>query len=278
MNESIKKTPAILALLALTLFISTYFPAFKLLVQQWTATEEYSHAFLTIPIILYMMWHKRPALPESKARYSAFGLLLIVFSTGFYLFGLLANVNTIIILPMFLTIVGVIIYLFGVEAVKELFTPLLLIAMLIPVPSKLYIEVTFPLQIKVSQISELIVRMFGVPIHRVGNIMNIPEKTFEVVDACSGLRSIITLLTLSVIMGYFLLQKNSSKLVLLATSIPTAILVNIIRVTMIILLFYFFRLDLTEGTWHTITGLLVFCIALFILFLLQRVLKFWETK
>jgi exosortase len=150
--------------------------------------------------------------------------------------------------------------------------------MLIPVPDQLYIQITFPLQLMVSQISEVAIRLVGVPILREGNVMNIPEKSFEVVEACSGLRSMITMLTLSVIMGYFMLKRISSKWVLVAAGVPTAIFVNIIRVVFMILLFHFFRLDLTEGVLHTVTGLLIFGIALVILFLLLKGLELWETK
>jgi len=122
------------------------------------------------------------------------------------------------------------------------------------------------------------IRLLGVPILREGNVMNIPDKSFEVVEACSGLRSMITMLTLSVIVGYFMLKRLSSKLILVAAGIPTAIFVNIIRVVFMILLYHFFRLDLTRGALHTVTGLLIFVIALVILFLLLKTLELWETK
>lgn len=276
--DRLKDKTTILSLLGLSLFIVVYLPAIQIIVQKWLTSEDYSHAFLVIPIILYMGWLKKTVLLDNQPRHASFGLTLIIFATVLYLFALLTQVHTIILLSMFLTIVGVVIYLLGLQAVKELFTPLLLLAMLIPVPEQIVIQVTFPLQIKVSQISEEVIRMFGVPILREGNIMNIPEKRFEVVEACSGLRSIVTFLTLSVIMGYFMLKRTTSKLILLAVSVPTAIFVNIVRVVLMVLLYHFFGLDLTEGIWHTTTGLLVFVLAMLILFLLQMVLEFWEAK
>ena len=95
---------------------------------------------------------------------------------------MLTQVNTIFFLSMLLTVFGVLIYLAGVNSVKELFTPLLLFLILIPVPDQLYIKLTFPLQLKVSQVSEIVVRIFGVPLFREGNVMNIPGKSFEVVE------------------------------------------------------------------------------------------------
>ena len=274
----IREKSILLALTALTLFIVGYLPVFQILVKKWLASDEYSHAFLTLPIIFYMIWRKRALLAEGPVRFSSAGLLILILSAPVYMFALLTQVHTVIALSMFLTVMGAVIYLGGAKALKELATPLILFLMLIPVPDQLYIQVTFPLQLKVSQISEVVIRLLGVPILREGNVMNIPEKSFEVVEACSGLRSMITMLTLSVIVGYFMLKRISSKLILVAAGVPTAVLVNIIRVVFMILLYHFFRLDLTRGALHTVTGLLIFVIALVILFLLMKVLELWETK
>ena len=276
--KTLNKTTTILALLASALFITAYFPVFRLLAGIWAESEEYNHAFLTLPIIGYMAWNKRSTLSLEHPQYSAIGLLLLLFAMPAYFFAMLTEVRTIIALSLFLTIVGTLIYLLGIQAIRELFVPLLLLLILIPFPEQLYIKLTFPLQLKVSQASEIIVKMFGVPLLREGNLMNIPEKRFEVVEACSGLRSMITLITLSIIIGYYLLKKNSSKLILLLASAPTAIAVNIVRITAMILLFHFFKLDLTEGTLHSITGLLIFGFALGILLLIQKGLEAWEAK
>ena len=196
-----------------------------------------------------------------------------------YMFALLTQVHTVISLSMLMTVVGVIIYLGGVNTVKDMLTPLILLVMLIPLPDQLYIQITFPLQLKVSQITEIIIKLVGVPIFREGNIMHIPEKSFEVVEACSGLRSIITLFTLSVIIGYYTLSKGVSKLILVVSSIPIAIFVNIFRVIFMILLLYFFGIDITAGIFHTIMGMVIFGIALLLFliiqFILQRVLEQW---
>jgi exosortase len=264
------------SIVALILFVAVYFQALQILVTKWASSDEYSHAFLVVPIIFYIIWGKRKFFFEDYAGYSSLGLLLIIPSLACYIFALLTQVDTIILLSMFLTIVGILLFFAGIKVFKELATPLLLSLLLIPVPEQLYISLTFPLQLKVSEISEVILRMFHVPMLREGNVMNIPQMSFEVIEACSGLRSVVALLTLSVVTGYFALTKFSSKAILLAASLPLAILVNIIRVVSMILLFYFFRLDLTEGVWHTLSGLTVFLIAMSVLFLLQRVLEFWE--
>lgn len=276
--NSIALKTAVLALVTLTLFFLAYLPVFQILLNVWIESEEYSHAFLVLPIILYMVWSRRAVFQENQIRYPAVGLVLLVVSTLFYPIALLSQMRTVIAFSMFLTVVGAIVYLAGAKTLKELYTPLLLLVMLIPVPNQFFIQFTFPLQLKVSQISEVLVQFFEVPIFREGNVMNIPGRSFEVVRACSGLRSMIVLLALSVIMGYFMLQKLSSKLILVVASVPTAIFVNIIRVTGMILLFHYYKLDLSNGVLHTVTGLLIFTIAMLTLFALLKVLRLWEIK
>ena len=274
----IKTLPVYLALGALVLFVVAYFPVFRILAGKWAESEEYSHAFLTLPIILYMVYQNRRRVLETPATFTPLGLVTLLLASALYYFSLLTEVHTVIALAMYLTVLGTVVFLFGIRSLWVLFTPLLLLLMLIPFPDQLYIQLTFPLQLKVSQMSEAIINLFGIPVHRAGNVLTIPQKSFEVVEACSGLRSVITLLTLSVVMGYFLLVRTTSKLLLVAASIPVAIFVNLIRVVTIVLLFHSFGLDLYEGTLHTVTGLLIFLIALATLFLLQRILEQWEHK
>ena len=274
----IKTLPVYLALGALVLFVVAYFPVFRILAGKWAESEDYSHAFLTLPIILYMVYQNRRQVLETPATFTPLGLVTLLLASALYYFSLLTEVHTVIALAMYLTVLGTVVFLFGIRSLWVLFTPLLLLLMLIPFPDQLYIQLTFPLQLKVSQMSEAIIGLFGIPVHRAGNVLTIPQKSFEVVEACSGLRSVITLLTLSVVMGYFLLVRTTSKLLLVAASIPVAIFVNLIRVVAIVLLFHSFGLDLYEGTLHTVTGLLIFLIALVTLFLLQRILEQWEHK
>jgi exosortase len=264
--------------IALVAFIAAYHPVYVFLSQKWIASDDYSHAFITLPILIYMVWDKRNELYACHARYNAPGITMLLISTCIYLFGIAANVYTIISYSMFFSLVGMTLYLFGVQGVRILTTQLILFLLLIPVTDQLYIKITFPLQIKVSQISEILVRSAGIPIFRDGNVMNTATKSFEVVEACSGLRSIITLATLSLIMGYFFLQRTLTKITLLLASVPTAIFTNVIRVVSLILLYHFAGIDATEGSSHTVLGLIVFLCGFGILFLLQGILIKWETK
>ncbi len=269
---------AVLAFFVLVLFVAAYFPVFKILVGKWAGSEEYTHAFITVPIIIYMVWCKREYLLNSKYGNTLAGMPLLIISIILYLVTLQLQIPTVSSLTMVMTLLSVLVYLTGFRSIKELATPIILLIIIIPIPNQLYSMVTLPLQLKVSQISEMIIQLFNIPVMREGNIIHIPQKTFQIVEACSGLRSMITLITLSLIMGYFMLTNLFCKGLLLVTSVPVAFFINVIRVVTLVLAFHYFQLDLTVGTAHTVLGLAVFGIALIILLLIQRILENWEIK
>lgn len=277
-DTSNRKLRYILAFTALTLFIIGYLPVFQILVNKWANSEGYSHAFITVPIIIYMVWGKREFLINSQGVSALIGLPLVIVSILLYLVSLQLQIPTFSSLAMVMTLLSVLVYLAGFMALKELATPILLLLVIIPIPNQLYSMATLPLQLKVSQVSEVIIRLLGIPVLREGNIIQIPDKSFQIVEACSGMRSIITLITLSLIMGYYMLTRTFSKGLLLVMSVPVAFFINVVRVVVLVWAFHFVRMDLSEGTKHTILGLVLFAIALIILLVFQRVLENWETK
>ena len=261
---------------AIVSFFAAFFPLYQYLTEKWISSEDYSHAFLIIPVLVYMIWNKRSILSKHANEFSVLGLALMVLSIIIYLFALLTNVYTFISYSMFIVLVSTIIFIFGIKGIILLLTELLLILLIIPISDQFYIKITFPLQLKVSQISEMAVTLLNIPVFREGNVMHTATKSFEVVEACSGLRSIISLTTLSVIFGYFFLNRFILKFFLTMLSIPIAVLVNILRVTAMIVLFQSFGIDTTEGPLHTALGVVIFFFGLILLFVSQIVLEKWE--
>lgn len=263
--------------LAAALFVAAFFPAFVSIAGKWSTSEDYSHAFFTVPIILYMFWIKRDVLAQGRGN-GFLGLLCVVGSLLLYLLSLQLQVPTIIYLATALTIIAMLVYLAGFGAVLQLAIPIALLLLIIPIPNQILSTVTASLQLKVSQASTLIVQMFSIPILREGNILHIPEKTFQVVEACSGIRSLISMATLSLILGFFSLTRKRSVLLLLLFSLPVAVFINIVRVVAMVLSYRFFQIDLVEGAAHTITGLGLFLLGLGLQIAFQRVLEKWETR
>ncbi len=265
-----------LAVIAGILFVAAYYPILKILAIKWAASEDYTHAFFTVPIILYMAWTKKESFITGVG-WGKTGLAVLLASAIFYILSLQLQIPTFIALALFLTVCGIILYLSGPRVILAMTIPLLLLLLLIPIPEQLLSMVTASLQLRVSEASELILRLFGVPLFREGNVLTIPEKTFQVVEACSGIRSLISLVTLSLILGYFSLKAVWSNALLVLCSLPVAILINIMRVVALVVAYHFFQLDLSLGTAHTVLGLALFGIALVVLFTLQRMLEQWET-
>ena len=263
--------------LLLAVFTGAYYPALALFAAKWSASEDYTHAFFIAPVIAYMIWSKRRSLTENPGS-TIIGFALVVLSILFYLISLRLQVPTLVFLATTATIISALIYIAGFRILKELAIPILLIFMIIPIPNQLMSMVTASLQLKISEISEVLIRQFSIPMFREGNVLHIEKMAFQVVDACSGVRSLISMTTLSVLVSYFTLTRLWSASLLFLFSIPVAILINIIRVLTLVLAFHYFHLDLSAGTAHTITGLVLFIFGLALLFAMQRVLELWETK
>jgi len=261
------------------LFVVAYFPAAQILVSQWTAREDYSHAFLMVPIIGYMVWLKRGSLHKQQSQSQRIAsIVILTLSTLFYLLASKFHFLSVINLSMVISLLTLLLYFLDFNSLKKLGTPILLMLLLIPIPNQFYSTITVPLQLKVSQLSGFLIQLLNVPLFREGNILYIPNKTFEVIDACSGMRYIISMTTLSLLLGYFTLNKTLSKIILVVFAVPIAILVNTIRVITLVLAFHYSQIDLTTGTAHTLTGVIIFGIAILTLLLLQRILEFWENR
>jgi len=257
-------------------FILVYFPVWKGLVFAWYHSDDYSHGFFIIPVVLYSLWKKRQELSKIPVQPSSLGFVLLLFSLGLYLLALYAEIKTVAALAMIFSIAGVVLFLYGSAIFREIIFILFFLPFMIPVPAQLYSAMTIPLQLIVSEVSVWFSMLIGLPIFREGNLIHLPERTLEVVQACSGLRSLMTLLTLSVIISYFTLRSNSLRVLLLLSGGVAAIIVNIIRILIMIFSFYYFDIDLTQGTFHTILGTIVFALAIALVLLVKGVLSFWD--
>jgi exosortase len=267
-----------LLVIVLCCFIVSFFPVWKGLFMVWCASEEYSHGFFIVPLCLYILWRKKAVLAETPISTSMLGLVLVMFSLLLYIFAHYAEISTVRSFSMVLLFAGVVIYFYGFYMFKELLFPLFLLLFMIPVPAQIYAKLTVPLQLFVSKISTWLAAAFGLPIYREGNVIHLADRNFQVVQACSGLRSMISLLTLSAIFAYFTLRSNFLRAILFFSAIPAAIFVNIIRVLLMVLVYHFFTYDLTKGSVHTVFGLVIFLLALAFLVGVRGVLSIWDSS
>lgn len=266
-----KSAGARLGLLALfcCAFVAAFLPVITGLVQAWSGSEDYSHGFLIAPLSAFILWQKREIFSRPGSAGSLGGLVLVVLSLAVYLFAHVAGIATLAALSMVAFLWGTVVYLFGFRVYCQALFPLTLLLFMIPIPAQIYAALTIPLQLIVSKLAVGMAAATGIPVYREGNVIHLARGTFEVVQACSGLRSIMALLTIGAVLGYFSLTSNFLRAILFATGIPIAVAVNILRVFVLIVAFHYLNIDLAEGTAHTVLGLALFVVS-FGLFLLIR--------
>ena len=268
----------LLIVLLFAVFMLAYFPVWKNLVLHWSSSDEYSHGFFIVPISLFIVWKKKNTLAEITKQPSKWGFVLIILSILLYLFAHFAEIQTVASFSMVLLLPGVVIYLYGYLMLKEILFPICFLLLMIPVPAQIYSALTIPLQLFVSKVSIGIARLLNIPVYLEGNVIHMSDRILKVVQACSGLRSMISLLALSAIFGYFTLRSNLLRSILFVSGIPAAIIVNIFRIVLIVLAFYCCNYDLTQGTIHSLFGMFIFFLALIIIACLKGVLSIWDKS
>jgi exosortase len=143
---------------------------------------------------------------------------------------------------------------------------------MVPLPAIIYNHITFPLQLLASRMAESLLNIVGIPAFREGNILELPGQRLQVVEACSGIRSLLTLTFLSLIYGYFFEAKIWMRVTLFFATVPVALLANAGRVTLTGILGEI-RPELAQGFFHSVEGWVVFMIALVMLVLIHQLLS-----
>jgi len=270
-------TAALLAVLAAGFFLA-YFPVWKRLVATWLSSEEYSHGFFMVPACAYIVWKQRAALAHVPLRPSNLGLALSLFFLVAYLVADFAEILTLSSLSMVFFLAGAIACLYGFPMLRALKFPLFLLLFMIPVPAQIQSELTIVLQLFVTKASVWVSALIGVPVYREGNVIHLPGHTLQVVQACSGLRSLFPLMALAALFGYLSLKSNVLRAILLFAAAPTAVVVNIVRVFTLIIAFYYYEVDLSDGSIHTLLGTLVFILGVLILAAVKVLLDRFDKK
>ncbi len=243
------------------------------LVFDWSHDENYSHGFLIVPLAAYLVWERREQLRAMPMRPSmGLGLLAIVGSLGVLVAGLLGAELFLTRIAMIGTIVGGILFVLGLDHLKMLAFPVAVLLLMIPIPSILFNQIVFPLQLLASRVGELALSTAGIPVLREGNIIILANTTLEVAEACSGIRSLVSLLTLAIVYGYFTDRRQSIRFLVALSAVPVAIFANGVRVAGTGIAAHYYGPAAAEGFLHTFSGWLVFGAAFAMLFGIIRVL------
>jgi exosortase A len=252
--------------------VPLYFRVGQGLVYDWLNLADFSHGFL-IPIVsLYFVYERRKELSALSPSTAWGGLGLIVLGILLLLLGNLATEYFTMRFSILVVLGGIILFLLGKEFYKTLLFPVVFLIFMIPIPSVLMDRITFPMQLFASKVAARSLYLIGIPVLREGNIIQLANTSLEVAEACSGIRSLISLLALSVVFAY-LSQKTTLKRVLLVLStFPIAIIANAARVTGTGILAHHYGDKVAQGFFHGFSGWILFVVAFICLFLLGAML------
>jgi exosortase len=247
------------------LLIVCYAPVLFSLVHQWAIDEDMGHGFFVPFVAGFIAWKRRDELASITPVPNYWGLALVIFGAVQMMLGTLGAQIFVARTAFMVSLVGAVLFLGGTRALKILAFPLFLLLFMFPIPSIIYARITLPLQLFASSVAETVLNFIGTPVLRDGNVLELANgQRLSVVEACSGIRSLLSLSFLSLIYAYFFDNKVWMRWVLLAATIPIAIAANASRVTLTGLISEY-RPDLAQGFFHTLEGWVLFIVALVLL-------------
>jgi len=255
------------------LLVWLYLPTLTHLVEQWWHDPNFSHGFFVPLFTAFVIWQERSRLVRLIPRPSWWGLLLLGFGLCVLVLGQMGAELFLSRFSLLIVLAGLIVFFLGWSFFRTLLFPWALLVLMIPIPAIVFNQITFPLQLLASKIASTILPWLGVPVLREGNVIVLAAMRLEVADACSGIRSLMSLATLAVIYGYLMERNNAVRVLLALASLPIAVAANSLRVVVTGLLVQYWDPDKAQGFFHEFQGWLMFVASLAMLYLLHRVIR-----
>lgn len=262
-----------IALIA-TALAGLYYPVLVLMIQDWSQNDNYSHGFF-IPLISgCMVYGLREQLKRIELQPVNWGgLILLLGLTQLYI----AKVGSEYFLQrssLVVVLVGMTLFLVGKPATLKLLGPITYLFFMIPLPAIVWNKFAFPMQLFSSTVTAKVIQFIGIPVFREGNVLHLAQTTLEVIDACSGLRSLTTMFALSAAFAWFSALSTGKKWVLFLAAAPIAILANIVRLAGTAALASKYGDQVAQGFLHDFSGIFTFLVGLtllvFVNMLMQR--------
>jgi len=267
-----------IALIA-ALFLWLYRPVLTHLVSQWWNDPNFSHGFFVPLFSAFVVWQDRSRFAALRLRPSSWGLLFLGFGLCVLIVGQLGAELFLSRLSLLIVLAGLIVVFLGWSFFRALLFPWGFLLLMIPIPAIIFNQITFPLQLLASKVASTTLPWMGVPVLREGNVINLPAMQLEVAEACSGIRSLMSLTTLAVIYGYLMERKIAVRVLLALASLPIAVAANSLRIVGTGLLVQYWDPEKAEGFFHEFSGWLIFVVSLLMLYLLHRIVHiFWSEE
>ena len=260
-----------MALVALAAgFFVVYSAVITTLVHDWRTNDNDSHGFLIVPIALYFAWERRERLRNATRRPSVLGIVVIIGSLAMLVAGMLGAELFLTRMSIIGTATGIVLYVWGREHLRTLAFPLAFLLLMVPLPAILFNQIAFPLELLASRVGELTLSSLAIPVLREGNVIVLSTTSLEVAEACSGIRSLIALLTLGIVFGYFVDSRVSVRTAIALATVPVAVVANGLRVAGTGVAAHYYGPGVADGFFHMFSGWLVFVVAFAMLVLVQR--------
>jgi exosortase len=247
------------------------------LVRQWASDDNYSHGFFVLPLAMFFAWERRTSWWSATRRPGAGGLILIAASLLVLLAGRLGAELFLTRVSLIGVVAGIVWFVWGREHLRILVFPIAFLLLMIPLPAILFNKIAFPLQLLASRVGETAISAAGIPVLREGNVLQLPTRDLEVAEACSGIRSLVSLLMLGIVLGYFTERRIVARVVIALAAVPIAIAANAARVAGTGLASELVSPAAAEGFFHTFSGWLMFVVAFGGLMLVQRLIA-WRPR
>jgi exosortase len=261
------------------LLLGLYYPTLARLVGQWWTDPNFSHGFFVPLFSAFVIWQERSRLTDLRLRPSWWGLLFLGCGLCVLIVGQLGAELFLSRLSLLIVLGSLIVLFYGWSVFRALLFPWAFLLLMIPIPAIVFNQITFPLQLLASKIASTTLPWMGVPVLREGNVIILPAMALEVAEACSGIRSLMSLGTLAVIYGYLMESRVAVRVLLALASIPIAVAANSLRIVGTGLLVQYWDPQKAEGFFHEFSGWLIFVVSLIMLYLLHRVVRiFWRDE
>ena len=243
------------------------------LIGAWSTDDNYSHGFFIVPLAGYFAWERRRAFAAMPIRPSSLGLIVVAGSLALLVAGVLGAELFLSRVSIVGALAGSLLFLYGWQRVRVMLFPLAFLLLMIPLPAIIFNKIAFPLQLLASHVGEATVSSFDIPILREGNVLILANATLEVAEACSGIRSLVSLFTLGIVFGYFVDRRPWVRAVIALSAVPVAILANGLRVASAGVAAHKYGTAGVEGLFHEFSGWVVFVVAFLMMIGFQRLLQ-----
>ncbi len=251
-----------------------FFEVLRGLVSDWYVDENYSHGFLVPLIAGYAIWQNQDKFKNATINPLTWvGSALMIGAVLLLWAGTIGAELFVTRIGFLAALISLILYFKGFSWLKLLMFPLGLLLLAIPVPNLIFQKIAFPLQLLASDYAAQVINWVGIPAFREGNVIELAQMKLEVVEACSGIRSLMSLTTLAVTYAYFTENKWWRRIILVLSVIPIAIFTNAARVTATGIMAHYYGEDAAQGFQHAFSGWLMFVVAMLLLLVVAQLLR-----